>query len=332
MFNQITIKLNKNYFVPLILLKLINKYSFMKKNVLVTGGTGFVGKELTRALIDVGYTVSILSRTKIKNTASIFYYTWDVEKQTIEKDAVLNADYIIHLAGANIAEKPWTNKRKEQIINSREQSTQLIYSVLKKNNKKLEAFISASAIGIYGAVNGEEICTENTAFGDDFLGLTCEKWEAAADQFEKLGIRTVKVRTGLVLGENDGFLNKLIPIFKWRLGSALGSGKQYMPWIHVEDLCEIYLEAIKNPNMEGPYNAAINDNTDNGGFSKTLAKVYGYKIWLPNVPGFLIKMVLGEMSKIVLTGRRVSSDKLEELGFHFKYRNLEETLRYCLSK
>lgn len=304
----------------------------MKKNVLVTGGTGFVGRELTKALIDVGYTVSILSRAKIKNTASVFYYTWDVEKQTIDKDAVLNADYIIHLAGANIAEKPWTKKRKEQIVNSREQSTQLIYSVLKKSNKKLDAFISASAVGIYGAVNGEEICTETTAIGDDFLGLTCQKWEAAADQFEKLGIRTVKIRTGLVLGENDGVLNKLSPVFKFRLGSALGSGKQYMPWIHVDDLCAIYLEAISNTQMNGAYNAAINDNTTNTVFSNTLAKVYGYKICLPNVPSFLIKMIFGEMSKIVLTGRRISSDKLEKTGFHFKHSNLEDTLRFCLSK
>lgn len=304
----------------------------MKKNVLLTGGTGFVGKELTKLLINSGYTVSILSRSKRENTATIFYYTWDIQKQTIEKEAVLNADYIIHLAGANIAEKPWTSKRKEEIINSRQQSAQLIYSVLKKNDKKLDAFVSASAVGIYGAVNGEEICTESTAVGKDFLGLTCQKWEAAADQFEKLGIRTVKVRTGLVLGENDGFLNKLTPIFKWRLGSALGSGKQYMPWIHVEDLCAIYLEALKNPNMDGAYNAAISDSTTNTGFSKTLAKVFGYKIWLPNVPGFLIKMVLGEMSKIVLTGRRVSSIKVEELGFQFKHTNLEDTLRKCLSK
>lgn len=304
----------------------------MKKNVLLTGGTGFVGKELTKLLINSGYTVSILSRSKRENTATIYYYTWDIQKQTIEKEAVLNADYIIHLAGANIAEKPWTSKRKEEIINSRQQSAQLIYSVLKKNDKKLDAFVSASAVGIYGAVNGEEICTESTAVGKDFLGLTCQKWEAAADQFEKLGIRTVKVRTGLVLGENDGFLNKLTPIFKWRLGSALGSGKQYMPWIHVEDLCAIYLEALKNPNMDGAYNAAISDSTTNTGFSKTLAKVFGYKIWLPNVPGFLIKMVLGEMSKIVLTGRRVSSIKVEELGFQFKHTNLEDTLRKCLSK
>ena len=304
----------------------------MKKNVLLTGGTGFVGKELTKLLINSGYTVSILSRSKRENTATIFYYTWDIQKQTIEKEAVLNADYIIHLAGANIAEKPWTSKRKEEIINSRQQSAQLIYSVLKKNDKKLDAFVSASAVGIYGAVNGEEICTESTAVGEDFLGLTCQKWEAAADQFEKLGIRTVKVRTGLVLGKDDGFLNKLTPIFKWRLGSALGSGKQYMPWIHVEDLCAIYLEALKNPNMDGAYNAAISDSTSNAGFSKTLAKVFGYKIWLPNVPGFLIKMVLGEMSKIVLTGRRVSSNKVEELGFQFKHNNLEDTLRKCLSK
>ncbi|CAM2913374.1 TIGR01777 family oxidoreductase [Flavobacterium frigoris] len=302
----------------------------MKKNVLLTGGTGFVGKELTKVLINSGYTVSILSRSKRENTASIFYYTWDIQKQTIEKDAVLNADYIIHLAGANIAEKPWTNKRKEEIINSRQQSAQLIYSVLKKNGKKLDAFISASAVGIYGAVNGEEICTEDMPLANDFLGLTCQKWEAAADQFEKLGIRTAKVRTGLVLGKNDGFLNKLSPIFKWRLGSALGSGKQYMPWIHVEDLCALYLEAVKNPNVVGPYNAAINDNTTNAVFSKTLAKVYGYKIWLPNVPGFLIKIVLGEMAKIVLTGRRVSSDKVEQLGFQFKHTDLEKTLRNCL--
>lgn len=304
----------------------------MKKNVLLTGGTGFVGKELTKLLINSGYTVSILSRSKRENTATIFYYTWDIQKQTIEKEAVLNADYIIHLAGANIAEKPWTSKRKEEIINSRQQSAQLIYSVLKKNDKKLDAFVSASAVGIYGAVNGEEICTESTAVGEDFLGLTCQKWEAAADQFEKLGIRTVKVRTGLVLGKDDGFLNKLTPIFKWRLGSALGSGKQYMPWIHVEDLCAIYLEALKNPNMDGAYNAAISDSTTNADFSKTLAKVFGYKIWLPNVPGFLIKMVLGEMSKIVLTGRRISSNKVEELGFQFKHNNLEDTLRKCLSK
>lgn len=304
----------------------------MKKNVLITGGSGFVGKQLTVVLIDSGYTVSILSRSKRTNAVDIFYYTWDIENQLIEEEAVLKADYVIHLAGANIAEKRWTEKRKEIVINSRKRSAELILSVVKKHNKKLEAFISASGIGIYGAVNGEAISTEKSRPADDFLGMVCQMWEAAADQFAQLGIRTVKVRTGLVVGKNDGFLNKLTPIFKLRLGSALGSGKQYMPWIYVEDLCDIYLEALKNPNMSGAFNAAINDNTTNDIFSKTLAKVYGYPIWLPNVPAFLLKLVMGEMSKLVLTGRRVSSDKIEGIGFNFKHRNLEDTLKVCLSK
>lgn len=304
----------------------------MKKNVLITGGSGFVGKNLSRLLIDNGYTVSILSRSKRANTDNFFYYTWDVQKQLIEEDAVLKADFVIHLAGANIAGKRWSKERKEIIMKSREQSAQLLFAVLEKNDKKLDAFISASAIGIYGAVNGQAICTEKTLPANDFLGLVCQKWEAAADKFGQLGIRTVKVRTGLVLGKNDGFLNKLTPIFKLRLGSALGSGKQYMPWIYVDDLCAVYLEALKNPNMTGAYNAAINDNTTNATFSKTLAKVYGYSIWLPNVPAFLIRIVLGEMSKLILTGRRVSSEKIESIGLKFKHKNLEETLKVCLAE
>ncbi|MFV5692253.1 TIGR01777 family oxidoreductase [Flavobacterium sp. LT1R49] len=304
----------------------------MKKNILISGGSGFIGKHLTDLLIEKGFSVSILSRSDKKNTTDISYFKWDVSNQTIDEASVLNADYVIHLAGENIAEKRWTAKRKLAIVDSREKSTQLIYSVLKKNNKKLDAFISASAVGIYGAVNGEEICTEETPLAHDFLGSTCQKWENGIDFIENLHIRTVKIRTGLVLGKNDGFLKKLIPIFKYRLGSVLGSGKQYMPWIHVDDLCHVYLEAVVNEEMNGPYNAAVNDNTNNAIFSKTLARVLGYSIWLPNVPEFVLKFALGEMSKIVLYGRRVSSEKLEKLGFQFKYKNLEGALRNCLTK
>lgn len=304
----------------------------MKENVLISGGSGFIGKQLTNLLIENGFSVSILSRSDKQNTYDISYYKWDVPTRFIEEESVLKADYIIHLAGENIAEKPWTAKRKEEIVQSREESVQLIYEVLKKNHKKLDAFISASGVGIYGALNGEEICTENTAPENDFLGSTCQKWEAAADTIADLGIRVLKIRTGLVLGKDDGFLKKLIPIFKFRLGAALGSGKQYMPWIHVDDLCAIYLEAIKNKNRTGVYNAAIFDNTTNTVFSKTLAKVYGYSIWLPNVPAFLIKMALGEMAQIILTGRRVSSEKIEKTGFQFRFVNLEQALRDCLRK
>ena len=304
----------------------------MKKNVLISGGSGFIGKHLTNVLISNGFTISILSRSAKQNTAHIMYYKWDINTHFIEEEAVINADYILHLAGENIAEKPWTAKRKEEIVQSREQSIQLIYDVLKKNNKKLDAFVSASGVGIYGAVNGEEICTENTPAENDFLGSTCQKWEAAADTISALGIRVVKIRTGLVLGKDDGFLKKLTPIFKLTLGSALGSGKQYMPWIHVNDLCAIYLAAIQNSEMTGPYNAAIFDNTTNTVFSKALAKVYGYSIWLPNVPAFLIKIALGEMAQIILKGRRVSSQKITNTGFKFQFTNLEEALKDCLGK
>lgn len=302
----------------------------MKKNVLISGGSGFIGKHLTNLLIANGYSVSILSRSDRQNTKDVSYYKWDITTHFMEEEAVVKADYILHLAGENIAEKPWTAKRKEEILQSREQSIQLIYDVLKKNNKKLDAFVSASGVGIYGAINGAEICTENTPPENDFLGSTCQKWEAAADTIADFKIRVVKIRTGLVLGKEDGFLKKLTPIFKLRLGAALGSGKQYMPWIHIDDLCAIYLESIKNSDMTGAYNAAVFDNTTNTIFSKTLAKVYGYSIWLPNVPAFLIKIALGEMAKIILTGRRVSSDKIKKLGFQFKFENLENALRECL--
>ena len=304
----------------------------MKKNVLISGGSGFVGNHLTNLLLSKGYTVSILSRSERQNKKDIFYYKWDVAKQFIEEEAVLKADYIIHLAGENIAEKRWTAKRKAAIIDSREKSAQLLYIVLKKHYKKLDAFVSASAVGYYGAVNGQEICSEDDAPANDFLGYACQKWEDSIDFIENLNIRTVKIRTGLVMGRNDGFLKKLIPLFKYRLGSALGSGKQYMPWIHIDDLCGIYLKAIVDNEMSGPYNAAVNDDTTNSIFSKTLAGIFGYSIWLPNVPEFVLKIALGEMSKIVLTGRRVSSDKIEKTGFEFKYTNLEEALKDCVKE
>jgi len=304
----------------------------MKENILITGGSGFIGKKLTDLLIQSGYSVSILSRKNKQNTNTISYYIWDVKNNYIDDKSVLNADYIIHLAGENIADKRWTTKRKLDIVTSREQSIRLIYDVLLSNDKKLKAFISASGIGIYGALSGKTICSENTPPANDFLGSTCQKWEAAADTIESLQIRTVKIRTGLVLGKKEGFLKKMIPIFKYGFGSALGSGKQYMPWIHIDDLCAIYLEAVQNKNMNGSYNAAINDNTNNSIFSKTLAKIYGYTIWLPNVPSFVLKIVLGEMSNIITKGRRVYSGKIEKTGFEFKYKNLETALRNCLEE
>ena len=303
----------------------------MAKNVLLTGGSGFIGSYLTKVLIDNGFSVSVLSRSDRKNTDLITFYKWDLEHNYIDEEAVLKADYIVHLAGEGIVEKSWTTKRKKALLESRIQPIDLIYTVLKKNNKLLDAFISASAVGIYGAVTNEEICTEESPSENDFLGITCQKWEAASDKIASLGIRTVKIRTGIVLGKKDGFLKKLSPGFKAGFGTILGTGKQYLPWIHVEDLCNIYLKAIQDEQINGVYNATVLDNTSNETLSKTLANLYGYTIWLPKIPAFVLRLFLGEMSQVVLNGQRVSSEKIKQKGFKFRFKNLKAALSDCLS-
>ena len=302
----------------------------MKKNVVLTGGTGFIGKKLTKLLLENGFSVSILSRSFKENSEGISYFQWNVDAGTIDEQAILNADYVIHLAGENIGAKRWSLNRKKTILDSRVKSTKLLYTCLKFNNKKLDAFISASGVGIYGAVTDEQLCSETTPAANDFLGTVCQQWEAATNPIHDLGIRTVQIRTGLVLGKGDGVLQQLVPLFKFKFGSAIGSGKQYMPWIHIDDLCQIYLKAILDSAMQGPFNAAVNDKTTNTIFSKTLAKVFGYTIWLPNVPAFMLRLVLGEMAQLVLKGRKVASDKIEKAGFQFQYTDLEKALRNCL--
>jgi len=303
----------------------------MAKNVLLTGGTGFIGKYLTDVLIANGFSISILSRSDRSNTDSITYYKWDLERNYIDENAILKTDYIIHLAGEGIVEKRWTSKRKKDILESRTQPIDLIHSVLQKNNKSLDAFVSASAVGIYGAITSDEICTELTPPANDFLGTTCQKWEHAVDKIESIGIRTVKIRTVIVLGRNEGFLKKLKPSFKAGFGAILGTGKQYVPWIHIEDLCRIYLKAIQEEQLNGAYNATVLDNTTNEIISKTLANLYGYSIWLPKAPAFILKLVLGEMSVAVLSGQRVSSEKIKKAGVDFFYEDLKSALSNCVS-
>lgn len=303
----------------------------MAKNILLTGGTGFIGKHLTDLLIDNGFEVSILSRSDRKNTSSITYYKWDLTRNYIDEEAITKADYIIHLSGEGIVEKRWTKKRKKEILESRTQPIDLIFSVLEKTNKKPDAFVSASAVGIYGAYTNENICTENTTPANDFLGITCQEWEKAVDKINALNIRTVKVRTGIVLGKDEGFLKKIAPSFKAGFGAILGTGKQYVPWIHIEDLCNIYLKAITDEQMHGAYNSCVTDNTTNESLSKTLANLFGYKIWLPKAPAFVLKIVLGEMSVAVLEGQRVSSEKIKKMGFDFQFTDLETALASCLN-
>jgi uncharacterized protein (TIGR01777 family) len=302
----------------------------MAKNILLTGGTGFIGKNITDLLLANGFSVSILSRSDQKNTPSITYYKWDPDRNYIDEEAITKAAYIIHLAGEGIVEKRWSDKRKKDILESRVKPIDLIFSVLQKNNTRLDGFVSASAVGIYGASTNDQICTEDTVPANDFLGITCQEWEKAVDKINALGIRTVKVRTGIVLGQGEGFLKKIVPSFKSGFGAILGTGKQYVPWIHIDDLSKIYLKAITDDQMHGPYNACITDNTTNAILSKTLANLFGYSIWLPKAPAFILKIVLGEMSIAVLEGQRVSSQKIEKMGFKFEFNELESALASCL--
>lgn len=293
--------------------------------ILITGGTGLVGRFLSKKLKDKGYSVAILGRESQK-VAGIITYTWGIDKNEIEKEAIEKADYIIHLAGANISESRWTAKRKKIIIDSRVKSAQLIFETLKENTNQVKAFISASAIGYYGAISTENIFSENDPPANDFLGETCRQWEQSADRFEELGIRAVKIRTGVVLANHGGALAKMITPIKLGIGSAIGNGSQYLPWIHIEDLCDIYIKAIEDSQMNGAYNAVAPDHKTNRDFAETLAHVLKKPLWFPNIPAIVMKIIFGEMSAILLKGSRVSSEKIKNAGYKFKFAKLEGAL------
>lgn len=296
--------------------------------VLLTG-TGLIATNISQKLEAKGYTVTFLSRSKNEKSA-YKTYVWDIDQQKIEQEAIASADYILHLAGANISEKRWTAKRKRLLINSRVKSAELLFSEVKKQNKKLKAFLSASGVGYYGAITSDKIFTETDSPGNDFLGETCKKWEAAVSAFEDLNIRTVKIRTGVVLAKEEGALQKMLFPIKMGIGSAVGSGRQYMPWIHMEDISSIYIKAIEDDQMTGAYNAASPDHKNNKEFMKTIAKVLHKPFWFPKVPGLAMRILFGEMADILLKGSRVSVDKIQKTGFEFKFKDLETALKDLL--
>lgn len=299
--------------------------------ILISGGTGLVGKHLSEKLKEKGYRVAVLSRTS-KEDSDIPAFAWDIEKKQIDKEAIETADCIIHLAGAAIAEKRWTAQRKQLIIDSRVKSGQLIFDKVKENKNKVKIFISASAIGYYGAITTDKIFTEADAPANDFLGETCKQWEGVADRFEELGIRTVKIRTGIVLSKQGGALEKMITTVKMGIGSPLGSGKQYMPWIHIDDLCGIYIKAIEDSQMKGVYNAVAPDHKTNMDYVKILARLLKKPLWFPNVPSIAIKIIFGSMSAIILKGSRVSSEKIRAAGYNFLFPDLESALTDLVEK
>ena len=241
-------------------------------------------------------------------------------------------DVILHLAGASLTEKRWSDKRKSLLHSSRVESTNLLLSEVKKHNIILDAFISASAVGFYGSVTTENIFTEQDKKGSDFLSDICNDWENSAKKFETTSQakRVVIARIGIILSRNSGALNEIIKPFKFRLGSAVGNGKQYVPWIHISDMCKILNFMITDSSTHGVYNSVAPDHINNKNFSTLIGEIMKRPIWLPNLPSFLLKIVLGEMSTILLKGSRVSPQKLVSDGFDFEFKNLKNALKDLL--
>lgn len=301
----------------------------MKEVVLITGAGGMIAKELAKK-IGNDYEIRFLTRNKKRENE----YEWDIRKGSIDEAALDNVSHIIHLAGANISEKRWTPERKRELISSRVDSAELLRTALRKNKIKLKSFISASGINFYGTKTSEKIDVETDPPGNDFLSEVVVLWERAADDFKEheLAERVVKIRTAVVLSEKDGALKKMVPPVQYYIGSPLGNGKQYMPWIHIDDICSIYEFAIKNTAIDGAYNAVSPQHTTNKELTKKIAKVLGKPLWMPNVPGFVLKLIFGELASAILEGSRASSQKIQEAGFHFKFPDLDEALRDVLHK
>jgi len=311
--------------------KLFNS-SEAKKNmetILITGGTGLVGTYLCRKLQDQGYKVVVLSRTQ-SEIPGITTYSWDFDKDETAKFAVQNAAYIIHLAGANIGDKRWTAKRKKIIRDSRIKTSHMIFDKIHEGKLKLRAFITASAVGYYGTISSEKIFSETDPPNPDFLGETCRQWEQAADRFESLGIRTVKIRTGVVLTSRGGALEKILMPVKFGIGSAIGSGSQFIPWIHIDDLCAIYIKALEDVSMRGAYNAAAPMHISNRDFTATLARKVKKPFWALSIPAAVIKIMFGQRSDVLLHGSRVSSQKIMETGYRFMFPDLKTALEDLL--
>lgn len=304
--------------------------------VLITGGTGLIGQALTNALLQKGYEVIILTRKAAgkKATTNLAYAEWNIATQTIDKDAVQRADYIVHLAGANVAEGRWTKKRKQEIVDSRVQSSALLIKALQENENSIKAVISASAIGWYGA-DGQppnpSPFTEEANASNDFLGTTCVQWEQGIRPVADIGKRLVLLRTGIVLSNNGGAYAEFKKPLRFGVASVLGSGNQMVSWIHIDDVVNMYINAIENEQWHGVYNAVAPHPVSNKTLIQTIAKQRGgFYITVP-VPELALKAALGEMSIEVLKSTTVSSKKIEQAGYTFSFPHIEAAV-YNLHK
>lgn len=296
----------------------------MSKHILITGGTGLLGKILTKELQNQGHHVSILSRSpeKVKGVKAFY---WDVEKQEIDEQCLDGIDTVIHLAGEGIADKKWTFKRKQEIIDSRVISIQLIYQLMSKNQNRVKAVVSASAVGFYGD-RADEILTEESNKGTGFLSDACHFWEEAVDQGQQFEIRIVKLRIGLLLTSKGGVLAPFKLMVNTFTAMNFGNGRQWFPWIHADDLVGMFAWAVNDDKITGVFNATAPTPVTNSVFTKTLAKVLKKPFWPFQIPVFMLKMILGERKELLLMSNKTDSKKIQQAGYVFKFVDLKKAL------
>ncbi|TFH39399.1 MAG: TIGR01777 family protein [Bacteroidia bacterium] len=307
----------------------------MDKNVergiiLVTGGSGLIGRRLTAVLSKEGYEIRILSRKKVL-VPGARVFKWDYRKEFIDSRALKGIDHLVHLSGASIAEGRWTGERKREIIESRTLSAHLLFKELSGMGVRLKSFICASATGYYGAVPSDIIFREDDPSGHDFAAVTCEKWEAGAARFREIAERVVIIRTGIVLSCAGGMLGTILPAARAGFSPLPGNGRQWVPWIHIDDLASIYLKAVTDTSTEGVYNAVSPEPATYSELIGKLEAISGRRIFKPVTPAFILKIIFGEKSGILLTGSRVSPGKILNAGFSFSYPGLKSSLENLLA-
>ena len=302
------------------------------KQLLITGGSGFIGSYLVPVLLDQGHGVTVLTRTPDK-TAQQFNNLVTVADYDMEQLDSLNNqqgfDVVINLAGQSITDKRWTSKVKRQLRDSRLLTTLKLIDYLQRTSNKPALFISGSAIGYYG-LQRDQLLDERDSGDNSFASKLCADWEHEAQQAEALGIRTCYLRTGIVLGSNGGALSKMLPAFKIGLGGPMGTGKQWMSWVHVNDLVGIIVSIINNAEIKGAVNGTAPNPVTNKVFSSTLGRVLKRPAFLP-MPAFVLKLLLGEMAEeLLLSGQRVIPKKILAAGYEFQYAELEDAMRDLL--
>jgi uncharacterized protein (TIGR01777 family) len=298
-------------------------------NVLVAGGTGFIGNALVRRLVGDGHTVMLLFRhphsVRDLDTKLIQVEEWDGKTIGPWVDRLESVDGIVNLAGESIGAKRWTEARKAVLVASRIEPTRALVSGIRLMKKRPAVVVNASAVGYYGDVENGDV-TESHPAGNDFLASLCKQWEGEAQKAEEFGIRAVRLRFGLVLEKGGGALEKMILPFRFFVGGPLGSGRQWFPWVHRDDVIGAIIFSLQNPNISGPVNVSSPNQITMREFSQALGKAMHRPSWA-RMPAFVLRIVLGEMAGMVLTGQRAVPRKLEDAGYTFRYPRVDDALR-----